>query len=415
MSIYSKPLSQVQAADLDELLQEKAVENVRLEFKLQAPSKDETLKKLSSFANTFGGFMVIGAKADSEDGRIDALPGVDPQDGYKQTIMQWCFGAVSPPLSAEVSDPIPVPAGSGKVCYVIFIPESEVAPHFLNGRKGVWVRTDEFSSRFEARLADENELKHLFDRRRAVLERRLRLTERAKKRFDTYIGQKHTDLSGNRTKIGPLLEFGIVPRFPSQQVCQHESLSQHIFNNYLTWRGVIFPDFTRRQILLQDESAIVLDAVVRTSFFEASVWGALFYAVELDTDHGPTKARMEGIHTYQVVGYILLFVRHAAKILRAIGYSGPLLIEVALGSILGVPWLRAAYGVLMQSDVRSVLDDDVGFSIRTTAEELLRRSDGIAVEIVRRVFLSVNWPGMVDSAQECERLIRSGYEFNSWG
>ena len=42
-------------ADLQELLIDSAVENARLEFKLQVPTKDETLKKLSSFANTFGG------------------------------------------------------------------------------------------------------------------------------------------------------------------------------------------------------------------------------------------------------------------------------------------------------------------------------------------------------------------------
>ena len=41
---------------------------------------------------------------------------------------------------------------------MISVAESDVAPHFLNGRKGVWLRTNEFSARFEAQLADENEL-----------------------------------------------------------------------------------------------------------------------------------------------------------------------------------------------------------------------------------------------------------------
>ena len=76
MSIFTKPLSQLGTADVQELLGEAAVENARLEFKLAVPNKDETLKKLSSFANTFGGFMVIGAKANSTDGRIEDLPAV---------------------------------------------------------------------------------------------------------------------------------------------------------------------------------------------------------------------------------------------------------------------------------------------------------------------------------------------------
>jgi predicted HTH transcriptional regulator len=146
MSIFTKVVSEIATADLQELLQDGAVENSRLEFKLDVPTKDETLKKLSSFANTFGGFMVVGAAALSADGRVSGLPGVDVEAGYKQKVVDWCFGAVSPPLVAEVSDPIPAPAGGGKVCYVVRTDESDVAPHFLNGRKGVWVRTDEFSA-----------------------------------------------------------------------------------------------------------------------------------------------------------------------------------------------------------------------------------------------------------------------------
>src|SRR5580704_12521778 len=99
MPIYTTPLSQLKPDDLQELLDGKAVENIRLEFKLLPPKKDEILKKLSAFANTFGGFVVIGAKANSDDGRIEELPGVDEQPSYKQRIVQWCFDGASPPLT----------------------------------------------------------------------------------------------------------------------------------------------------------------------------------------------------------------------------------------------------------------------------------------------------------------------------
>src|SRR5690242_750849 len=104
MSFFTTPPSQLDTARLKELLDSPAIENVRLEFKREVPDKDETLKKLSSFANTFGGDMVIGARANSDDGRIEDLCGVDPQSGYKQKIVQWCFDAASPPLTVEVSD-----------------------------------------------------------------------------------------------------------------------------------------------------------------------------------------------------------------------------------------------------------------------------------------------------------------------
>jgi predicted HTH transcriptional regulator len=133
MSIFGTPLSQLTSADLQELVQEVAVENVQLEFKLLVPNRDETLKKLSSFANTFGGFMVIGAKANSATGRIENLPGVNIESRLKQKVVQWCFDGASPPITVQVSESIPVPAGNAKVYYVVYVPESDTAPHFLNG------------------------------------------------------------------------------------------------------------------------------------------------------------------------------------------------------------------------------------------------------------------------------------------
>src|SRR5579862_2821925 len=124
MSIFTKPVSQLVPQDLEELLLDTAVENIRLEFKSEIPDKDETLKKISSFANTFGGYVVVGAKANSKDGRLEGLCGVEAKSGYRQTVTQWCFAGANPPLTAEVSDPIELLPG--KVVYVIYIPESDV-------------------------------------------------------------------------------------------------------------------------------------------------------------------------------------------------------------------------------------------------------------------------------------------------
>ena len=202
MPIFSKPISGLVTQDLQELLDERAVENLRLEFKREVPSKDETLKKLSAFANTLGGLIVVGAEAQSKDGRITGLPGVDPQSGYKQTVVQWCFAGVSPPLDVEVSDAIPSPTDASKVCYVIYVRESDLGPHFLNGRKGIYVRSDEFSSKFAAQLANENELRHLFHRRQLVTERRVDLLRRARQRFEVFTKQKYSELGRGKKDEG---------------------------------------------------------------------------------------------------------------------------------------------------------------------------------------------------------------------
>ncbi len=409
MSIFTKPLSQLGTADLQELLNDGAVENLRLEFKLQVPNKEDTLKKLSSFANTYGGFMVIGARADSTDGRIQDLPGVDVEAGYKQKVVQWCFDGASPPLIVQVSDPILLPAGNAKVCYVVYAAESDIAPHFLNGRKGIWVRTDEFSARFETHLADESELRHLLDRRNVVLDRRSQLLNRARKRFDTYVAKKHTDLGGARTSVGPVLELSVVPRFPARQICRQEDLGSYIQGNCLSWRQVMFPD-PGRAILCQHESAIVQDVTRRTSILEANVWGLLFYATQVETQHGGHV----GVHPYELAGCVLIFIRHACKMLETMGYSGPILVEAGLHSILDVPWLQSLHGTILFTRSGSVLDDQVAFSVSTSTEELVEKPDGVAVDVLRDLLFSVSWPELVDTPQRLEDLVRKAYIFNFW-
>src|SRR5260370_40148502 len=100
MSIFGKPVSAIQVQDLQKLLSERAVENVRLEFKSEIPDKDETLKKLSSFANTFGGDLVVGATASSKGGRIGDIRGGAPQSNYKPTTSRWAFERATAPLYA---------------------------------------------------------------------------------------------------------------------------------------------------------------------------------------------------------------------------------------------------------------------------------------------------------------------------
>jgi len=199
---------------------------------------------------------------------------VDVQAGYKQKIIQWCSDGAYAPLTVEVSDPIPTPAADGRVCYVISTQESDVAPHFLNGRKGVWVRTDEYSSRYEQRLADETELRHLLDRRKLIVERRTNLPHRARRRFDPYIERTTGDRSGNRTSW-PRLELSVVPRFLARPPCEQELLKRLIESKQLYWRQIRFPMLTTL-VVSQHESAIILRPTGDLlSIYEGNIWAAL--------------------------------------------------------------------------------------------------------------------------------------------
>ena len=409
MSIFSKPLSQISPTDLAELLAMQAVENVRLEFKREIPTRDETLKKLSSFANTFGGFIVIGAEADSKDGRLVALPGVDPQSSFKQTIVQWCTEGVSPIVEVDVSDAIPTTSCPGKVCYVVYSPESDLTPHFLNGRKGVWVRTNEFSARFEARLGDEDELEHLAERRRKVRERQGSLVARARRRFETFAERRYNELGRNPRGLTSHFSLCVVPRFPSRLLCSQADLRSILKDVHLEWRQVGFP---RASVgfASQHESELVLRPGSAFSLLEANCWGLLFYATEL----GEENETYQGIHVNRFVGNLLVFLRHAREMMKRLGYHGQLMYEVRLQRILGEKWIDFVGPNPAVDGPASELDDEVTFSIFTSSDELFDRTDAVARDLLRFLFFSTNWPERAQDDRCLVEAIRRGYTFNMW-
>jgi hypothetical protein len=408
MSIFAKPVAQITPNDLQELVSERAVENVRLEFKREIPAKDETLKKLSSFANTFGGDLVIGAVASSADGRIIDLPGVDPQPGYKQTVVQWCFAGATPPLNIEISDPIPVPAGSGKVCYLLRIAESESVPHFLNGRKGAYVRTDEFSGHFLPQLANENELRHLLERRRLIRERRAGLISRARERFETFSSRQLAPETPKREYLGARFEIAVLPRFPASPVCSHTELITLVRKAIIEWRQVAFPRNTHAAIS-QHESVIIPKPCGQGSFFEANIWGLAYYAAPI----GEQDEAYTGIHTNEFIGLLLAFLHHARLLMDRLQYAGPLHVELLMRGIRNVPWIAFPRG-FAETGPHSEFDDTVTFTIDTSADKLGDDCDRLASDLLQYVFLAINWPGVADNAEKLTALVDAGYQYNHW-
>lgn len=402
MSIFSKETDQIETPDLQELLAESAVENIRLEFKLQDPAKDEALKKLTSFANTFGGYLLIGAQDDGR-GRLLALPGIEPVNGLKQRLIQWGYDGAWPPLLLFVSDPIASPQDATKVCYVVFVPESEEAPHFINGRKGVYIRTDEFSQRFEPQLATYDEIQHLANRRAITVTRRDSIIQRAANRFTTY---------GRANSFsGATLALSVCPSFPSKPLVSHGKLLKLLKACYVPWRQDQFPQSSIP--VSQHESAIILKADYGHSLLEANVWGLLFYAYDLLDRLYPDR-EPSGIHLYSLLGHILVILEHAKIVYSKLGFEGTLLFRTTLDRIRGVPVLSPSYYNQLTPRGGSPLDDHVEFDTAATSGRLKIERDVIAVEILRSLMFALNHADLAANEDVMGKLLEDGYKYNFW-
>lgn len=358
MPFFSKSITDLTTEDLAELLDDAAVENVRLEFKREFPGPDETLKKLSGFANTFGGYLIVGAAASSTDGRLADYPGVALQRNYRQSVIQRCYEGTWPPIEVLVSDEIPAPNHEDKVCYVIYVPESMEAPHFLTKRRGAYIRTDEFSQRFEPQLAKFEEIQHLANRRSLAVDRRERLYTRAIARFETLVTDGYATHPKTAGQIGATLSLSCCPQFPVRRLISEYELLPLIKSVRVTMGQTGFP-VGREEAITQQDSVLLLHPLLAFSLVEANVWGQVTYFVEMEQIVNVDGKEVNCIDILAFRRNQLVFLDYAKTLYHKLGYNGSLLLRALLKRVKGKPFIDNQYGGFQDTYPASRIDDEI--------------------------------------------------------
>ncbi|HEX3651901.1 MAG TPA: ATP-binding protein [Rhizomicrobium sp.] len=160
MPLSFKPFSQIQLDDLNRLQTDGVPEGLRIDYKRDnyGPSDArEFLKDVSSFANSHGGYLLIGV--DEENGIIAAIPGIPDQniDADIQRLENLLRDGIEPRIVGYQVRRISVSDVSSVIA--IAIPRSLNPPHRVSsqGTNRFFLRNS--SGKHEASV---EELRHLF-------------------------------------------------------------------------------------------------------------------------------------------------------------------------------------------------------------------------------------------------------------
>jgi predicted HTH transcriptional regulator len=97
-------------------------ESSTLEFKRKISSFIKIAKEISAFANTIGGYLLIGI---DDDGSII---GVESEKGDIYQVLTTCEFYIDPPVIPDIE----IVGINGKDIIVVYIEESKIKPHKLN-------------------------------------------------------------------------------------------------------------------------------------------------------------------------------------------------------------------------------------------------------------------------------------------
>jgi hypothetical protein len=121
--VFGKPINQLELSDIKELVNNKILESLNLDYKLELGSTKDLAKDVSSFANERGGWLVYGVKANKRDVPTRIVP-LESTPGLKEKVEQQIMNAVSPRPYVEMKLIQATP--EDRCVLVIYVPQSSM-------------------------------------------------------------------------------------------------------------------------------------------------------------------------------------------------------------------------------------------------------------------------------------------------
>lgn len=356
MHIYSKTISTITWADIQQFCSQGIAENTYLEYKVDFPN--DLSKVVAAMANTFGGVILIGVEETDSGTPKMPVVGVQVDRGLEERVLNTILDTMSPPVLPEIGTCLS--PDKARAVLVIRVPQSELAPHALQRNSNVYIRTGKRNKPED--FADLDRIDWLRDRRKKSDDLREWIFDRACARFrsmrDGQVGDVPRTDEG---KWGPseeqpgLLTVALSPLYPDRILAKPAKLD-------VIRRNIRVRDYigTSREFPLQDAgcvSRIVEDGFVmhisgqrglRTYHTHLNIHGLFLFRQSLlyklqktqeeEEDNPSSKARIV-IRGYEILARLYEVIESGEKFYKEIGYWGPLKFRLKLDGLLGRPLL----------------------------------------------------------------------------
>lgn len=238
-TIFSKPLHDVTMQDVRDFCHRQIREGINLDYKRDLSSKS-LLKTIAAFANTRGGFIIVGVE-DKDDKPQLPVKGIEWKESLPLSISSMIVDNMYPYLGVNVHACTPE---NGKTFVLIYVPESHEAPHWLLNRTELYVRRADRAGHIDwERFATDSEWEFLRNKREQSVELRNQVLAVIEDIFET---ENRIDERRSSTPIAgiisddsrPLYNLGmlrtvLVPLFPREIMYDVLELNKYLATEHI--------------------------------------------------------------------------------------------------------------------------------------------------------------------------------------
>jgi hypothetical protein len=339
---FQKNFDQIDGTDITNLIDTKYKERQGMEYKREMygrsdPDRKELLRDISSIANAYGGYLIVGIETDDNEIPVQIVNVVDAET-ERDRIEQLCLASIEPRIPGLRTRVIRL--NTGEDIIIIMIPRSIRKPHMIThtGLNQFWIRHN-----------DKKGLMSIEEIRDACIN-----IDRLQRDIKEFLVERDNEIRGI---IGgaPFLVLGSSPSIISEDrvVIDDPALNRFLISppHQTKLSNLSFELFDRPEAYPEPtlnglkifHPAVQTVELFRTGYYEARIPADLFSF---------PREKKVCLHHEQITSYVVNYFRALDTLVELLGIEETIVVFVSLFNIQGIvlEGVRAIGGVKQKLD-----------------------------------------------------------------
>lgn len=344
--IFTSAINDINWSTIEDFCNQRVPEGTFLDYKEFIPPNLQ--KTIASFANTFGGVILIGIEEDNSNKPVLPIKGIEFERGLSEKIVNIVLTHITPPFIPEIK--ICQNSDGKRAIIFIRIPQSDTF-HAISRNTEVYLRTNDISH--PEKIATIDEVDWLINKRNKSIDLKNSLLNQSKSRFEVMrkiTAKNNIELYRSLGTRKNELEISILPVYPMNWYYSPNDLYTNfdkikIADSYGTCRT--FPlsssSITGNEInILQDGIFLIHNLDTRFFYTEINSYGLYYYRQIVETINHNNQ---DYLRISEIISRIKSSLIFASSLFKEIGYFGLIEINIRLENLRG-------YGLFYEVDNR---------------------------------------------------------------